>query len=304
MTMGVVSVKELFRKNIYEVGKSRQLTREFVLVLSDDALTNPMNEGSPFAQFLIPNVATKTQRHLHPTYTSYACRKVTYTEGYEGSPYHVHVVAEYGIVTANELEAPVDRAAVWEFASAPGEVPALYYYDGSGNGTLRPLTNSAYDYFQGLTTQESLITAKVTKNFATLPTSWISAQNFVNDSTYLNCAEHTWKVARVNVVQSQEEFGGTVTRYWQAVAELQYRQSGHNYQLPDVGFNFIGGGQKRRCMVFDFQNDEWIPSPNPVGLDGNGNQTGGAPAILNRRVNPVADFQALFGAPPTTPLTL
>jgi len=63
-----------------------------------------------------------------------------------------------------------------------------------------------------------------------------------------------------------------------------------------VGFNFIAGGEKRRAMVFDFQNGEWIASPNPVGLDGSGGQTLGAPAILTRRVNPRADFST-FGTP-------
>jgi len=52
-------------------------------------------------------------------------------------------------------------------------------------------------------------------------------------------------------------------------------------------------------MVFDFQNGEWVASANPVALDGNGNQATGRPAILARRVNPEADFTALFGTPPT-----
>jgi hypothetical protein len=89
--------------------------------------------------------------------------------------------------------------------------------------------------------------------------------------------------------------------YWQATAELHYRQSGHNLQLPDIGWNFLGGGQKRRAMVFDFENSEWIASPNPVGLDGSGGLTLGVPAILNRRVNPEANFSSIFGTPPETP---
>jgi hypothetical protein len=108
-------------------------------------------------------------------------------------------------------------------------------------------------------------------------------------------------VQKVKVTTVREEFGGAIVSYWQATAELHYRQSGHNLQLPDVGWNFISGGQKRRAMVFDFENSEWIASPNPVGLDGSGNLTGGVPAILNRRVNPEANFATLFGTPPTTP---
>jgi hypothetical protein len=208
------------------------------------------------------------------------------------------VLFEYGIVSLNELVTPVDRSAVWDFDSQPGEVPALTYYDGT---TLRPLTNSAYDYFPGLVTQESTVVATVTKNYASFPSSWYAVMNHVNNATYLGCDLHTIKVQKVRVTTAREEFGGSIRSYWQATAELHYRQSGHNLQLPDIGWNFIGGGQKRRAMVFDFENSEWIASPNPVGLDGNGALTLGVPAILNRRVNPQSDFASIFGTPPTTP---
>lgn len=294
--MSVVSAKELFRTSVFEIGQTYALTREWVCILSDDAIGSPTNEVE-IATFLDIDFGRP-----HPTYPRYKARKITIKEGHGDSPYHVHVVAEYGIVLQRELITPADRAAVWEFDSSPGEIPALYYYDGAGNGSMRPLTNSAYDYFQGLVTQEMLIVARITKNFSTRPDSWITAQNCVNDSVYLGGAAHSWKVASVRVTQEQEEFNNGIVTYWQAIADLQYRQTGHNYQLPDVGFNFLGGGQKRRCMVFDFQNAEWIPSPTPVGLNGSGAQTLGVPAILNRRVNPVADFTATFGVPPTSPL--
>lgn len=295
--MSFVSKKELPRKAVYEIGKTRELTCEFVLVLSDDSLASPVTESAVLV------AASLDIGQVHPTYGGkYKVRKLTYTEGHEGSPYHAHVLCEYGIVLDNELLAPTARASLWSFSSAPGEVPALYYYSGSGNGTKYPLTNSAYDYFPGLATQEALVTVSVTKNFASLPSTWIAAQNFVNDSTYLGCPSHSIKVEKVDVAVEREEFGGVVQAFWKATAELRYRQSGHNYQLPDVGFNFLDGGEKHRCMVFDFQNDEWIPSPNPVGLDGSGAQTGGAPSILNRRVNPETDFESLFGTPPTTPV--
>jgi hypothetical protein len=66
-----------------------------------------------------------------------------------------------------------------------------------------------------------------------------------------------------------------------------------------VGWNYLSGGQKRRAMVFDFENGEWVASANPVGLDGSGNQTSGQPAVLQRRVNQVANFTTLFGTPPS-----
>ena len=294
--MPVTAHTELFRKGVYEIGKVRQLTREFVCVLGDATLT-----GSPITESEVATAVGVDIGTTHPTYANYRIRKLTITEGYEGSPYHVHLLAEYGVVLANEFIAPVDRVASWEFDGAAGQIAALRYYHGSGNNDVRPLVNSAYDYFEGLVADESLIAMRVSKNFASLPSSWITSQNFVNSSTYLGCPAHSVKVAKVSVAPTQEEFAGVIVPYWKAVAELHYRQSGHSYQLPDVGWNFISGGQRRRAMVFDFENGEWVASSNPVGLDGAGNQTLGAPAVLVRRMNPETDFAALFGQPPTIP---
>jgi hypothetical protein len=293
----VVSVKELPRKGVFEINKPRQVTREFVCVLSDDALTSAPIDDNQLVAATGVNLNSP-----HPFYTYNRCRKATITEGFEGSPYHVHILYEYGVVMAWELQQPTDRPGLWEFDGAPGEVPALFYYEGSGNGTLRPLTNSAFDYFPGLVTQEALSVARVTYNFAQFPSNWFSASQCVNDAPYFGCPTHSVKVDKISVQQTQEEFNGGMVAYWKATAELHYRQSGHNLQLPDIGWNFIGDDQKRRAMVFDFENSEWIASPNPVGLDGNGGMTLNAPAILVRRVNPEVDFQSLFGTPPTTPL--
>jgi hypothetical protein len=290
--MGIVSSKELPRKAEYNIGQARKLTREFVCILSDDTQTNPTAENEIFAHLGIDFGSR------HPTYNDHRVRSMKLTEGFDGSTYHTHVLLEYGIVTADELVTPVDRSAVWDFDSQPGEIPTLTYYDGS---TLRPLTNSAYDYFPGLVTQESTVVATVSKNFAQFPNSWYGVMNFVNNSTYLGCPAHSIKVQKVKVTTQREVFGAGLVSYWKATAELHYRQSGHNLQLPDIGWNFLGDGQKRRAMVFDFENSEWIASPNPVGLDGSGGLTLGVPAILNRRVNPEANFSSIFGTPPATP---
>jgi hypothetical protein len=145
-----------------------------------------------------------------------------------------------------------------------------------------------------------VVLMKVTQNFAAFPSGWYEVNNHVNNATYLGCGTHTIRVAGIDTTYEYEEFGGSVVKYWKATATLAYRQSGHNMLLPDVGYNFIDGGQKRRAMVFDFQNSEWVPSPNPVGLNGSGglNMTGNA-TVLNRRVNPEASFATVFGTPPT-----
>ena len=292
--MAIVSTKELARTFSQEIAKAATLKRRWVCVLSDDTLSSPPTETA-----LIAATTGGDWGVSHPGLSSWKLRKVEITEGFEGSPYHVEVVAEYGVVQANELLTPVNRAAVWSFEASAGDFPALYYYSGSGNGTTYPLTNSAYDYFPGLMTQESLVRATVQKNFAALPASWFALNNHVNSDTYLGCAPGTLRVAGIATNRVTEVFGAAEVSYWNATATIAYRQSGHALQLPDIGWNFISGGQKRRAMVFDFQNSEWVASPNPVGLDGSGGQTGGQPAILVRRVNPEAAFLAVFGAAPT-----
>lgn len=296
--MAVVSFHELGRTTEYEIGSPLKLTRQFVAVLSDNTLQN-----NPTAENAIITSIGIDIGSVHPTYTNNRVRKITMTEGHEGSPYHVLVIYEYGPVLANDLLTPTARAYVWEAEASLGETAATYYYDNSN--VLRPLTNSAYDFFPGLTTSEGLATIRITGNFASWPGAWFVANDTVNNAPYAGAPEHTLKIVSVRTAAKIEQYGATAIAYWQATAELQYRKTGHNLQLPDVGWNFIAGGQKRRAMVFDFENAEFVPSPNPIGLNGSGAPSPtGFPAILNRRLNDASDFAALFGPAPTVPLAI
>lgn len=294
--MAIVSTKELPRTFEREITRAAILKRRWVCVL-DDSTTN--NAPVVFGDILTAT-GLSNWGAAHPDLTAWKFRKIAINEGYEGSPYHVEVVAEYGTVRDEEVLTPTSRPGVWSFEGSSGEFPALRYFSGSGNGTTYPLTNSAFDFYPGLMTTESVVLMKVTKNFAAFPSGWYTANNCVNDATYFGCGAHTIRVAGIDTTYEYEEFGGSIVKFWKATATLAYRQSGHNLLLPDVGYNFIDGGQKRRAMVFDFQNSEWIPSPNPVGLNGSGglNMTGNA-TVLNRRVNPEASFESVFGTPPT-----
>ncbi|NBW17142.1 MAG: hypothetical protein EBR82_55110 [Caulobacteraceae bacterium] len=288
----IASTRELARTFENEVRVGGVAKRRWVCMLSDNALTAG---GPPDITTILNATCGGTWGVAHPIHTALGLRKLAVNERFEDNPYALEVIVEYGLIKADDVVTPTSRASVWSFESKPGEVPALFYYDGS---TQRPLTNSAFDYFPGLTTEETLVQIKVSKNFSSVPSSWLSVQNYVNNATFLGCPQDTVKVAGVDVQYAAEEFNNTLIQFYAATATLAYRQSSHNLLLPDVGFNFIDGTQKRRAMVFDFQNAEWVASPNPVGLDGSGGLTLGAPAILTRRVNPRADFTATFGAPP------
>jgi len=288
--VSVVSATELARTVEEELGGTSRAIRRFAVVLSDNTLA-----GNPPTETQITTACNfGTYGTSHPTMPAYNLRKVTINERFGDSPYHIEVVAEYGEVNAQEILVPTDRAAVWSFEATPSEIAALTYYDGS---TLRPLVNSANDYLQGLVTAESMITATVKKNYAAFPSAQINATNSVNSDEYLGVDPHRWKVIGGNVTLATEIILATTYTFWAAEWKLQYRQTGWVLQIPDVGWNFLVGGEKRRCMVFDFKNSEWIASPTVMPLS-SGQQTAGLPDILERRVNPEADFTTLFGPIP------
>lgn len=289
--MPVVSAVELARSLDLELRGTPVAKRTWAVTLPDNTLqNNPPTEDEIWTECGLSDWGTP-----HPSITALKLKKLSIAERYQDSPYHVQVVAEYGICTANDLLDPLSRTADWSFDGQPAQVPAFYYYDGQ---TQKPLTNSAYDFFEGLVTDESMIRATIQKNYATLPGSQIAAQNCVNDAQYLGLAQHSWKVAAVKAAFTREVYNNVEYSFWATNIELLYRQTGWNLRIPDVGWNFLDGGQKRRAMVFDFQNGEWVASANPVGLNASGNQTNGEPNLLNRRVNPEADFSNLFGNPP------
>lgn len=303
--MSVQAWRELPRTFEREVGKEPEtLTRRFVVTLGDNTLTG---SGPPGVDAIATAIGLPTMGNIsHPDLSLYKNRKVRMEEGFEGNPYEVLVTVEYGIVLDSELLAPESRPAEWGVESSTIEVPALFYYHGSGNNDKRPLTNSANDYFQGLTMQEPIIRLRYRKNFVAtsllsggFPWSQVNSVNHVNNASWGNAAIHTCRVESATVAYEEVAYNSLLKRLWVLDATIAYRQSTWNMQLPDVGWNFLESGQKRRAMVFDFNNSEWVASPNPVGLNGSGSLTLGTPAVLNRRPCPEATFSTLFGNPPS-----
>ena len=288
----IVSTIELARTFENEVRVGGVAKRRWVCNLSDNTLTAG---GPPDITTILSATAGSSWGAYHPVHTALRLRKLSVNERWEDDPYKLEVVAEYATITSDELLSPTARASQWAFESQAGQIPALWYYNGD---LRRPLTNSAGDFFPGLVTDESLVRIKVQKNFADVPYSWLSLQNHVNSASYLGCDPDTIKVVAVDVVRNAEEWSNSYREYYTATASMLYRQSSHILYLPDVGFNYIDGEERRRGMVFDEKNAEWVPSPGPIALNGFGALVpSGNPAILPRRVNPRANLQAVFGTP-------
>lgn len=297
--MGIVSSKELARTWEGEIARPERAVRRWVCVLSDNTLaTAPLYEMDVLTELDLTDYGEP-----HPTWGHLGLRRVSINERFGDSPYHVEAIAEYGFLTEEEAKAPTNRRADWKTESQTGDVPALFYYHGtspgSGNADKRPLTNSAFDYFEGLMAPEPLIRITITKNYWPFPSALVGLHNHINSDTYFGRAPWTLKCEGVQTDYTEEFWGNTVYKYFATTTTLMYRQSGWPLLIPDVGWNFIDGGQKRRGMVFDFRNNEWVASPNPIPLDGNGGLAPGQPVILTRRVNPEENFFALLGKPPT-----
>ena len=287
--MAITHHREMPRENSFRLGESRELTRRFVVT----------HDGTPPTGTELATALSVDLGVVHPEYTGNYVLSIDYRENYEDSQYHGEVVVKYGIADTTQLAAPTLRQPIWSFTTQGTSVPALWYYSGSGNGNLQPLTNSAFDYFSGLTTDEAQCKVVIRQNLATFPNQLaIALTNTINSSPWISGPAYCWKCQGISGELKFEEYGNAIHRYWEVTTELLYRQTGWVLQLPDVGFNFLSGGQKRRGMVFDFQNGEWVASPGPIGLDGSGNQTLGAPAILQRRVHREVNFNQYFGSPP------
>jgi hypothetical protein len=286
--MAILKTQEMPRTGEWRFGESPELTRRFIITIDSPGNTT----SAELSQALGIDIGTR-----HPEYPSVPCINVSISENYEDSPYHIEFVAVYNLPEgAVDNPNPLLRPSVWKFETSGQAVPAFFYYSG---GTKFPLTNSAFDFFEGLTTDEAYTKVTITSNIRSFPSGLATAlTNRINNAGYLFGNPHTWKCQGITGEYKRELVGQRVVEYWQATSVLMFRMSGWDLQLPDMGFNALVGGQKRRVMTFDFENSEWIPSPVPMGLDGNGAQTFGAPAILVRQVYEEANFAQAFGAPP------
>jgi hypothetical protein len=289
--MSVHSWRELARTGTHLIGASPEFERRFIITLNDP--------NTPPQQLVTATGAFHTSPH--PDYPWARCFDLEYNEQYEGNRYWVELIAKYQIpvgaaVAANLL--PWQRPDVWKFQTQGVAVPALTYLDDT---TQKPLTNSAGDYFEGLTVDEAQQKITIQSNRLEFPSALAAAvTNCVNNAAFLGFAENCVKVQGISGEPAVEQVNNQEVRFWKITSELLGRQTGWNLLLPDVGFNYIDGGVKKRADV-EGPDGEMIPSANPIALDGNGGKKSGGdlPEILNRRVYRQISMSQFFGTPPS-----
>jgi hypothetical protein len=218
--------------------------------------------------------------------------------------YHVEITYSYSVPAIGTEDSdpnPLARADIWSFSTGGAAVPALAYFHGSGNGDVRALVNSAFDFFEGAMTEESELRATISGNRAVFPVG-VATQvtNCVNLDAYLGAQQYQWKCQGVSGQQQVEVVNGVEIKYWSVSVELAYRQSGWRLMLPNVGYNYLEGSERKRAYVIDSDSGDKVASSNPVALNDNGSLKGSgtAPDILYRRVHREVNFQPFFGTPP------
>jgi len=287
--MAVISYREVIpRTASHKFGEAPTAERKYIVTVDEPTPT----------QTLI-NAVGIFHTAAHPEFAYLKCLNIQVTEP---DRHHAEITYSYELTKQEELDPnPLARPDVWSFSTGGAQVPALVYYDGSGNSNKKPLQNTAKDFFEGLTTLEAEVRASISGNRATFPLANAAAvTNSVNASSYLGGAAHTWLCAGISGQQATEVVNDVELRYWQITVELVYRASGHDLLLPNVGWNYLEGGEKKRVWVIDPESGDKVASGSPRAL----NDSGGLkaddqePDILTRRVYPEADFSNYFGTPP------
>jgi len=295
--MAVLSYRELVGRTFqHRFGESPTAEIRYALTLDDPATSH---------QEML-NAVGIFHGSYHPEYNYLRCTEGSVSEG-DPDPWHATISYRYETPLRGNLEwepNPLARPDVWSFSTGGAQVPALTYYEGSGNGNLQPLVNGAGDFFEGLTTEEAEVRASISGNRATFPLALAAAvTNALNNAPYLGGAVHTWKCAGISAQQATEVVNEIELNFWSVTVELVYRQSGWPYLIPHVGWNYLDGGEKKAVYVKGPPPEETnIASTNPQPLNADGSLKypggGGTPDILTMRLNPEVNFSTYFGVPP------
>lgn len=285
--MSVLSYREIVGRTLtHRFGEPPTAQRKFILTLDNTAPTVAeiaaiigIFHGSP-----------------HPEYPFLTMTEAQVTEG-SPSPFHAEVTYTYEVLEPDERDPnPLARPDIWQFSVSGTSVPALFYYDDT---TRKPLVNSAGDYFENVTTDEAECRATISGNRPVFPLATaISVSGAINSDSYLGAPQFSWKCIGISGKQETEVVNDVEINYWSVSIELSYRQAGYTLQLPDIGFTYLDGSDKRRAYVLNDQ-DERVDSPTPVPLntDGTMKSPDSTPDIIERRVNPQVAFNTFFGTP-------
>jgi hypothetical protein len=295
--MGIKSTTEIAAIAATQTfGEVPKLQRQWVVEVDDpttahDTISRAPKDGNKVISFLDP----------HPN-AAYSLAMDCKVDNYNGSKWHYLVTWNYDTPKQQNTDVnPLSRPDVWKFSTSGMSIPALWYYDGT---TRKALVNSAGDFFEGATTDLSVLTAHISGNRPFFDyAKATSATNILNDGNYLGGAAYCWKCDGISGEPAVEIVNDSEVRFYKVEVQLTYRPDGWPLLLPNVGYNYVSGGQKKRAYVIDADTGDKVAAANPQPLNSDGSlQTSygesNPPIIITRRVHASGDFGQLFGTPP------
>jgi hypothetical protein len=296
--MAVKSTTELAAISATQTfGEVPKLQRQWVVEVDDPTTSHSViskgaKDGTKEISFLDP----------HPN-AAYSLAMDCKVDNYNGSKWHYLVTWNYEVPKqANTAAGPLSRPDIWKFTTGGMAIPAMWYYDANDN--RKALVNSAGDFFEGAMTELSTLSAHISGNRQSFDFGRAtSSTNILNNGIYLGGAQYTWKCDGISGEPAVEIVNDSEVRYWKVEVTLTYRPDGWPLLLPNVGYNFVSGGVKKRAYVIDAESGDKVAAANPQPLNSDGSlQTSygesNPPIIITRRVNASGDFTQLFGTPP------
>jgi len=294
--MSVIAVTELGEySGSRKFGEPPVYQRQWVVEVSDPTTSSTDISNAPGVVFLDP----------HPD-ADYCLAFNVSVANYNSSRWHYLVTWNYEVPKQQQLDPnPLQRADIWKFSTSGMSVPALFYYYGTGNSDRRTLTNSAGDFMEGAMTDLSVLQASISGNRQSFDYNVAATvTNCVNNSSYLGGDPYTWKCSGISGQPAVEVVNEVEIRYWQVEVTLEYNPIGWPLLLPNVGWNYVSGGQKKRVYVIDADSGDKVAASNPQPLLSNGALDTASPGesnppmLLTRRVHKAINFQQYFGTPP------
>jgi hypothetical protein len=227
---------------------------------------------------------------------------------YEGNRWAHLVTWRYEVPKqANYDPNPLARPDIWKWTTGGVQIPCLTYYD--NNDVVKALVNTAGDFFEGLTEEEPTLTAHISGNRATYDYNLASTiHGALNNAPYLGWPKWAWRVDGIRGEPTVEVVNEQEIRYYKVEVEITAKASTWVLQLPNVGWNYVTSGQRRRVFVWydpgPGEAIQMVPASNPQPLDSSGNIVtalpgeSNPPMLLSRRTKRQINFVQYFGVPP------
>lgn len=288
--MAVVSLREVLpRTSEHKFGSTPSSVMKFVCTLDGPTTHTEMHTAIGY-----------TFGSTHPEWPFMVCLAVNVNEP---DYFHSEVEFTFGIPETKNQEVeenPLARLDVWSFSSGMSVVPVTYHYDGTGNATFKPASNTAGDPLHGVSTQIGEMKATIKGNRQTFDMA-IATQvtGSVNNAAYLGAPPYHWQCQGISANKVAEVVGGATLRYYEVSVALVFRQRGWQARPLNTGLQVLDSSGKKTPATVTLENGKKARASSPVALTATGGQKsdGLPPDALEWRVHPAYDFNTLFGVP-------